>query len=128
MRYGNPSIESGLQKLHDQGITEVLLVPLYPQYAMATTETILVLAEEIRAKKFPGMKITDLKPFYNKPEYIKVLGDSIAESLENVDYEHVLFSYDGVPERHIRKSDVTKVHCKIAVSYTHLTLPTILLV
>lgn len=113
MRYGNPSIESGLQKLHDQGITEVFLVPLYPQYAMATTETILVLAEEIRAKHFPEMKITDLKPFYNNTEYIKVLGDSIAESLDGVDHEHVLFSYHGVPERHIRKSDVTKMHCKI---------------
>ena len=113
MRYGSPSIESGLKKLNDQGITEVLLVPLYPQYAMATTETILVLAEEIRAKQFPTMKITDVKAFYNNPEYIKVLGDSIAESLEGVDYEHVLFSYHGVPERHIRKSDITKMHCKI---------------
>lgn len=113
MRYGTPSIESGLQKLHDQGIDEVLLVPLYPQYAMATTETILVLAEEIRAQQFPKMTITDVKPFYNKPEYIKVLGDSLAQSLKDVDYEHLLFSYHGVPERHIRKSDITKVHCKI---------------
>lgn len=113
MRYGTPSIESGLQKLHDQGIDEVLLVPLYPQHAMATTETILVLAEEIRAKQFPKMKISDVKAFYNKPEYIKVLGDSLADSLEKVDYEHLLFSYHGVPERHIRKSDVTKLHCKI---------------
>ena len=45
MRYGNPSIQSGLQELADKGVTEVLLVPLYPQFAMATTETILVLAE-----------------------------------------------------------------------------------
>ena len=113
MRYGNPSIESGLRKLHEQGIDEVLLVPLYPQYAMATTETILVLAEELRAKHFPKMRITDVKPFYNNPDYIKVLGDSIAESIADVDHEHLLFSYHGVPERHIRKSDVTKLHCKI---------------
>ncbi len=113
MRYGKPSILQGLKKLHNQGIDEVLLMPLYPQFAMATTETILVLAEELRAKYFPKMKITDVKPFYNNPEYIKVLGDSIAESLEGVDYEHLLFSYHGVPERHIRKSDITKMHCKI---------------
>ena len=113
MRYGTPSIKEGLQKLHDQGIDDVMLLPLYPQYAMATTETILVLAEEIRAEFFPKMKITDVKPFYNKPEYIKVLGDSIADSLKGVDYEHLLFSYHGVPERHIRKSDVTSMHCKI---------------
>ena len=65
MRYGKPSIQEGLQKLHDQGIDEVLLMPLYPQFAMATTETILVLAEELRQKHFPKMKITDVKPFYN---------------------------------------------------------------
>lgn len=113
MRYGKPSIKAGLQKLHDQGINDVLLMPLYPQFAMATTETILVLAEELRQKHFPKMKITDVKPFYNNPDYIKVLGDSIADGLKGVDYEHLLFSYHGVPERHIRKSDVTKMHCKI---------------
>ena len=44
MRYGNPSIKAGLQELHDKGVTDVLMVPLYPQFAMATTETILVLS------------------------------------------------------------------------------------
>ncbi len=113
MRYGSMSIKKGLQKLHDQGIDEVLLVPLYPHFAMATVETIVVLANELRDEFFPKMRITEVKPFYNKPEYIKVLGDSIAESLEGVDHEHLLFSYHGVPERHIRKSDVTNIHCKI---------------
>ena len=113
MRYGKPSLQSGLQALHDQGVDDVLLVPLYPQFAMATTETITVLAEELRAAHFPAMKISDVPAFYNRDEYIKVLGDSIAQSLEGVDYEHLLFSYHGVPERHIRKSDVTKSHCRI---------------
>lgn len=113
MRYGKPSIETGLQELHDQGVTEVLLFPLYPQYAMASTLTILVLAEEIRKKKFPHMKFTDVPAFYNKPDYIKVLADSIKRSLEGFEYDHLLFSYHGIPERHIRKTDVTKSHCKI---------------
>ncbi|WP_417785330.1 ferrochelatase [Tenacibaculum sp.] len=111
MRYGNPSIKSGLQELHDKGVTEVLLVPLYPQFAMATTETILVLAEELRKEFFPNMKITDVPPFYNKPEYIKALSNSIKDYLTDKDYDHILFSYHGVPERHIRKSDITKSHC-----------------
>ena len=80
---------------------------------MATTETILVLAEEIRAAHFPDMTLSDLPAFYNKPEYIEVLSKSIAESLKDKNYEHLLFSYHGVPERHIRKSDITKSHCKI---------------
>lgn len=113
MRYGNPSIQQGLQELHDKGINDVLVVPLYPQFAMATTETILVLAEEIRKEYFPNMKITDLPAFYNKKEYISALSNSIKEYLSDKEYDHILFSYHGVPERHIRKSDITKSHCKI---------------
>lgn len=113
MRYGKPSIETGLQELYDQGVTEVLLFPLYPQYAMASTLTILVEAEEIRKKKFPNMVLTDVPAFYDKPDYIKVLADSIKKSLEGFEYDHLLFSYHGIPERHIRKTDVTKSHCKI---------------
>jgi ferrochelatase len=113
MRYGNPSIESGLKELHEQGVTEVLLIPLYPQFAMATTETILVLAEEIRQKQFPEMQFTTVAAFYGHPDYIRVLSNSIQEYLKDKEWEHILFSYHGVPERHIRKSDITKSHCKI---------------
>lgn len=113
MRYGSMTIKKGLQELVDKGVDEVFLIPLYPQFAMATTETIVVLAEEIRQEFFPNIKISDLKAFYNKPDYIEVLSKSIAKHLEGKDYEHLLFSYHGVPERHIRKSDITKSHCKI---------------
>jgi ferrochelatase len=113
MRYGNPSIHSGLESLSKKGVTEVFLVPLYPQFAMATTETILVLAESIREEYFPEMEFTSLPAFYNHPDYIRVLGNSIQESLQGKDWEHLLFSYHGVPNRHIRKSDITQSHCKM---------------
>jgi len=113
MRYGNPSIEKGLQELHNKGVTEVLLIPLYPQFAMATTETILVLAEEIRKKQFPNMKFTSLPAFYNQEDYIENLSNSIKTELEKQTFDYVLFSYHGVPERHIKKSDITKSHCTI---------------
>ena len=113
MRYGKPSILSGLQELHDKGVTEVLLFPLYPQHAMASTVTILVLAEELRKKHFPNMVFTDVPAFYNKPDYIRALANSIKTQLDNFDYDHLLFSYHGIPERHIRKTDVTKSHCRI---------------
>ncbi len=113
MRYGSMSIKKGLQELHDKGIDEIMIIPLYPQFAMATTETILVLAEKLRKQHFPSMKFVDVPAFYNKPEYIEILSKSIGEKLKNLDYEHLLFSYHGVPERHIRKSDVTRSHCKI---------------
>lgn len=113
MRYGKMKMIEGLQELKDQGVTEVLLVPLYPQFAMATTETIMVLAEELRKEFFPEMTFDSIPAFYNKPEYIEVLSQSIAEKLEGLDYEHLLFSYHGVPERHIKKRDITKSHCKV---------------
>ncbi len=113
MRYGSMTIKKGLQELVDKGCDEVFLIPLYPQFAMATTETILVLAEEIRSEFFPQLKIESLKPFYNNPDYISVLANSIKEDLKDKEYEHLLFSYHGIPERHIRKSDITKSHCKI---------------
>ncbi len=113
MRYGNPSLKSGLQELYDKGVKDVLMIPLYPQFAMATTETIVVLAEELRKEFFSDMKITDVPAFYNKPEYIKALSNSIKDYLSDKNYDHIMFSYHGVPERHIRKSDITKSHCKI---------------
>lgn len=113
MRYGSMTIKKGLQELVDKGVDEVFLIPLYPQFAMATTETILVLAKEVRKEYFPDIKISDLKGFYNQPDYIEVLSNSISKHLNGKDYEHLLFSYHGIPERHIRKSDITKSHCKI---------------
>ncbi|MEC3906381.1 ferrochelatase [Tamlana sp. 2201CG12-4] len=113
MRYGSMTIKNGLQELVDNGVDEVLLFPLYPQFAMATTETITVLAEKLRQDFFPNLSIKSVPAFYNKPDYIEVLSNSIKRHLQDKDYEHLLFSYHGVPERHIRKSDVTKSHCKI---------------
>ena len=113
MRYGNPSIKSGIQKLADQGVTEIFLIPLYPQFAMATTETIVVLANKIVKKEFPQIKITDVPAFYNNKSYVEVLSNSIQKHLEAEKPDHLLFSYHGVPERHIKKSDITKSHCKI---------------
>ena len=113
MRYGKPSIKTGLQALADRGVTETLIIPLYPQFAMATTETILVLAEELRQQYFLQMSFTALPPFYKHPDYIRVLSNSIQEYLQDKEWEHLLFSYHGVPKRHIRKSDITKSHCKM---------------
>src|SRR5699024_5800349 len=86
---------------------------LYPQYAMATVDTILVLANQLRDEFFPQVNFTTVPPFYNHPDYIKVLAQSIEDHLADKSYEHLLFSYHGVPERHIRKSDITDGHCKI---------------
>ena len=113
MRYGNPSIQSGLDKLYSQGIKDILVIPLYPQYAMATTETVIVKSEEVRNSHYKDVTFTVVPPFYNHPDYIRVLSNSIKDGLNGFKYDHLLFSYHGIPERHIYKTDPTKSHCKI---------------
>ena len=113
MRYGSMTILKGIQELVDKGVEKILLFPLYPQFAMATTETISVLVKDICNEKFPNLVIDEILPFYNNPDYINVLSKSIDSNIELDKVEHLLFSYHGIPERHIRKSDITKSHCKI---------------
>src|SRR5690606_33757054 len=97
----------------EQGVTQVIHIQLYPQFAMATTETIVVLAEELRQQHYPEMEFTSITAFYNHDDYLRVLSNSIHRYMQTVEWDHLLFSYHGLPERHIRKSDITKSHCKI---------------
>lgn len=107
MRYAEPSIETGIRNLVEKGVTEIVLFPLYPQYAMSTTETVIEKAEEIRKKKFPDVRINYVQPFYNRDLYTDCLAESIREKLPE-NFDALLFSYHGVPERHIYKTDPTK--------------------
>ena len=113
MRYGSMSIEKGFQELADKGVDDILIVPLYPHYAMSSFETVAVKAEEVRKKKHPNIKTEVLPAFYNHPDYIKAMSDNLKQHLDGFDYDHILFSYHGIPERHILKSDPTNSHCKI---------------
>ncbi len=113
MRYGSMSIKKGIQELHDQGVEEILLIPLYPHYAMSSYETVVEKAKEVNRDDFPNIKINTLPIFYNNEAYINAMSTNIKNHLEGFDYDHILFSYHGIPERHILKSDITKSHCKI---------------
>ena len=110
MRYGNPSISEGLATLHQQGVTEVLLIPLYPQYAMATSETIEVLAEKLIREHYPQMVLHKFAPFFHRKEYIEALAGVTGPILADYHYDHLLFSYHGVPERHLYKTSPTPAH------------------
>ncbi|MFD1259711.1 ferrochelatase [Entomomonas asaccharolytica] len=102
MRYGEPSIESVLLGLKKQGVEQVTLAPLYPQFAESTVTTAL---EEVkRVVKGHGLsfKFKLLAPFYNQPRYLNALVSSAQEVMQQ-DFDHLLFSFHGVPERHIHK-------------------------
>ncbi|WP_188935351.1 ferrochelatase [Puia dinghuensis] len=112
MRYGNPSMDDAYRSLLKQvpQLEEVIAIPLYPHYAMASYETAVEYAREIHRKNKYTFRLTFIKPFYNDPSYLKALSEHIRPYLQK-QYDHILFSYHGVPARHIRKSDPTGHHC-----------------
>ena len=110
MRYGNPSTPDAIRAMQADGIEEVFLLPQYPHYAMSSYETAVVYAQECRENIAPSMSMHTLPPFFRHPEYIAALADRIKPYLENP-FDHVLFSYHGIPLRHLRKADSSKAHC-----------------
>ena len=112
MRYGNPSPKAAFDELqaNNPDLEEVIAVPMYPHYAMSSYETAVEYAKEQFQKGQYRFKLTTIKPYYNADEYITALCESMRPYLTN-EYDKVLFSYHGVPERHIHKGDVTGQHC-----------------
>ena len=113
MRYGSMSIEKALKELKQQQVTEVFLIPLYPHYAMSSFETVVEKTKELIKASFTNMSLEVQPAFYNDPDYIRVMSQNLKEQLEGFDYDHILFSYHGIPERHIFKGDPTGSHCKL---------------
>ena len=114
MRYGNPSPLDAYEEMLKQSpdLEEVLLVPLYPHYAMSSYETAVEYAKDIHKEKGYKFTLQVIPPYYDNDQYIAALADRIAPYLKE-DYDQLLFSYHGIPGRHIRKSDVTGCHCLV---------------
>jgi ferrochelatase len=112
MRYGNPSMKDAYDKIKNDnpGIEEVILFPLYPHYAMSSYETAVEWAKEIHKKHKYSFRLNIVEPYYNNEDYLNALTESIRPYLQQ-DFDHILFSYHGVPERHIKKGDITGKHC-----------------
>lgn len=112
MRYGNPDMKTAYDNIlaKHPDTEEVILIPLYPQYAMSSYETAVVHAKNVHKKGHYPFRITTIKPFYNEPHYLHAMTENIRPYLEK-EYDHVLFSYHGLPERHMIKADVTGGHC-----------------
>jgi len=110
MRYGEPSIETTLTRLAGQGITQVTLAPLYPQFADSTTTTVIQEARRVIRERGLGLQLSILQPFYDQPEYLDALAASARPHLQQ-DFDHLLLSFHGLPERHLHKADPTGSHC-----------------
>ena len=112
MRYGNPSPKAAFEELVSKNpdLKEVVLVPLYPHYAMSSYETAVEYAYKIHKKEQYTFKLTTIDAFYKDADYIHALSESIKPFLSQ-NYDHIVFSYHGIPERHVKKTDPTKNHC-----------------
>jgi ferrochelatase len=124
MRYGNPSMEDAYRSLLKKvpGLEEVIAIPLYPHYAMASYETAVEYAQEVHRRNKYSFRLNFIKPFYNESQYLESLAEHIRPYLKQ-DYDHILFSYHGVPGRHIRKSDPTGNHCLQSASCCETASP-----
>jgi protoporphyrin/coproporphyrin ferrochelatase len=112
MRYGNPSPKAAFDKLVAEypELEEVIAVPMYPHYAMSSYETAVEYAKEQHKEGNYRFRLSMIEPYYNNEDYLQALAESIRPHLQS-DWEHIQFSYHGVPERHIYKGDVTGNHC-----------------
>ncbi|HEU4719446.1 MAG TPA: ferrochelatase [Bacteroidia bacterium] len=104
MRYRNPSIRNVLREMMKENVEKIIAVPLYPQYASSSTgSTITRLEKEIAAQKIT-VPVKIISRFHQRREYIDAVAAG-AGSFDLSQYDHVLFSFHGVPERHITKTD-----------------------
>ena len=110
MRYQNPSIESAVANLVKEGVEELVVIPLFPHYAMSSYESAAERVKVVLAKQAPQIEATYVPAFYDDPDYIDALVESTSSYLSE-GYDHLLFSFHGLPERHLRKSDPTGSHC-----------------
>ena len=110
MRYGNPSIKSALEKLRSRGVEELLLAPLFPHHAQATTESSIKEAVLQLGNIGWSPDLLELGHFEDDPDFILPLVELIRPHLD--ESSHLLFSYHGLPLSHIRRIDKTGSHCQ----------------
>jgi ferrochelatase len=112
MRYGNPTIASIITQIVADGVEEILLFPQYPHYAMSSWETVVVKVLAERTRLAPALRVTTVQPFFQDTDYIEALYAVTAPYLARP-HDHLLFSYHGIPQRHLRKGDSSKAHCTL---------------
>jgi protoporphyrin/coproporphyrin ferrochelatase len=113
MAYGNPSIEAGIDRLIEKGVDRIIIAPMFPQYASATTGAVFERSFTYAAKKLNVPCLAALPPFYDNEDYLDAWQAVAEEKLAAFKPDHVLLSYHGLPERHIRNCDPSGNHCLV---------------
>jgi len=114
MRYGNPSIPSLMNQMFDDGCWKILCVPLYPQYASSTTGSVVdKIGDTLKAMRWqPTIRVAP--PFYDDPEYIRILAKSVQKQIDALDEkpEMLVASFHGVPKEYLLKGDPYHCQCQ----------------
>jgi len=111
MRYGKPSIKQAILKLKEKGVSDVVVLPLYPQYSLAATESSITKAKELFKDLLPEAKVQFIPYFYQTEWYLNAVTEVTQKFMKQVSWDLVLFSFHGLPERQVKKTDSTGLHC-----------------
>ena len=117
MRYGNPSMATRIEAMAKAGCERILLLPLYPQYAAATTATVCDAAFATLAKMRDQPTLRVVPPYYDAPVYIEALANSIDAELRRLPFkpELILASFHGIPKSYVEEGDPYPLHCMATV-------------
>jgi len=122
MRYGNPSIPSALAKLKARGVTELVVFPLYPQNAASSTSSSLDRVYEVLRESWEVPPVKVVPPFFDDAGFLDAFAEQARPVLERLRADFVLFSFHGLPVRHIKKSEPTAGYCQVSRCCDALTL------
>ncbi len=111
MRYQSPSIESALTELGDAGCDRIVIAPMFPQYSSAAYGSAVAKALELVAAEWNVPSTSTIPPFYDHPGFVGAVAEIARPLLDEFRPDHVLFSYHGLPESQIRKSDPSGQWC-----------------
>ena len=111
MRYGNPSIEEKLNEIKNEGCNRLLVMPLYPQYAAATTATVIDKVCQWMLKQRWQPALRTIAPWHDHPKYIDALARSIKPKIRGNPEQHLMLSFHGIPQQYFDQGDPYHCHC-----------------
>ena len=111
MRYQNPSIESAVKDLINSGVSSITVFPLFPQYASATTGSVHQEVMRILSKEQTIPNVNLVNSYYEHPALVEVFAQNALDNFDLADYDHIIFSYHGLPQRQLKKADPSGCYC-----------------
>lgn len=114
MRYGSQSIAKGVEALLRKHVTKMVICPLYPQYSLAATNSSVLAVQKVMKNLRTKVPVESIKAFYSEESYLEAVAKISQKYLKNESYDMAIFSFHGVPERQVKKTDKTGSYCLTA--------------